>query len=411
MHRRSISIAALALLALTGCARTRHPGDWADVHEITPASLGHRAAADPTVAADAAGRVALTFVTRDSAGACDLWVAVSRDRGATFAPPQRLDPVAGRVSSYSESRPLAVWGSGGRLAVAWSRLRADTGMTTDLVVRASADQGATFGPPVVINDDSLEADMFHGFPALAFLGGGALFAAWMEGGTDAEGERIGSLVTATSPDGGLTWSANAVVSDSLCPCCRASVLALDDRRLGLLWRGVSGGARDPVLAFSSDGGRTFAPGRPVGSDDWRLEICPSDGPVMSATGDAGVAVWSTGVDPAGVRLAPWRFGMGITGLTRTLLDSLVHAAHPRVAPLGASSLLVVQGLPNGDSVSVIAARVLDPDGSLSPWTFLGAGARDAWVAPLDAGAALVIWVEGARPLSRVRLARIERRVR
>jgi hypothetical protein len=403
--------AVLLALALTGCARTRHPGDWAAVREVTPAPLGQRAATDPTVATDTAGHVALTFVTRDNEGARDLWVTVSRDGGASFTAPQRLDPVEGLVSSYSESRPLAVWGPGGRLAVAWSRLRSDSGLTSDLVVRSSADQGATFGPPVVVNDDSLETGLFHGFPALAYLGDGALFAAWMEGGTGSGDEGAGSLVSATSRDGGITWSANTVVSDSLCPCCRSCALAFDGGRVALLWRGAASNVRDPLMAFSTDDGATFGPARPLGSDGWVLEACPSDGPVMSANDDAGVAAWSTGVAPAGLRLAPWRFGMGVTGLARPLLDSLAQAAHPHVAPLGASTLVVAQGLPAGDSVSVIAARVLDPDGSLTPWTFLGAGARDAWVAPLGRGAALVAWVEGDRPRSRVRLARLERRPR
>ncbi len=301
-------------------------------------------------------------------------------------------------------------GDGGRLAIAWSELRADSGAAADLVVRASADAGATLGPPVVVNDDTLGRPTYHGFPALAFQPDGALFAAWMDGRShpEAEAETMGALFTALSFDGGLTWTPNAMVTDSLCPCCRASVAGLGDERLALAYRSAARGVRDPVLAFSVDGGRTFEPERPLADDRWRIEACPSDGPVLAAAGRGGAAVWTTGADPAGVYLAPWTFGRGATGPRRALLDSLSRAAHPRVAPLGGATLVTVEARPAGDSVTVIAARALEPDGALTPWVFLGVHARDAWLAPLTPRAALVAWVERERSTPRIRLARLER---
>ena len=64
----SRALASLAV-ATAGCAAPRRPPDWATVHEATPAFLDSLAARDPAVAADAHGRVALTFlVTFDSEG-------------------------------------------------------------------------------------------------------------------------------------------------------------------------------------------------------------------------------------------------------------------------------------------------------------------------------------------------------
>jgi hypothetical protein len=410
---RRASLVAVALSLLAGCARPPHPADWADVRELTPASLERRTAEFPALATDGGARVALTFVQPDSAGGRTLWLAVSRDSGRTFAAPVRVDTAAHRVSSYAESRPMAAWGPDGRLAVVWSELRSDTALVAALMVRTSADGGRTFAAPVTVNDDSLGAPVFHGFPALAWLADGTLFAAWMDGRTHPldESESYGALFTSRSADDGHTWDANTIVTDSLCPCCRATVADLGDGRLALAYRSAARGVRDPVIAFSADGGRTFGPEHPLAADHWVLDACPSQGPSLAVTGVTGVAVWTTGAEPAGTYFAPWAFGAGPTGPRRALLDSLARGEHPKAAPLGAATLLAVAGVPRGDSVWVAAVRALEPDGTLTPWVFLGVHARDVWLAPVGRDAALVAWVERHAGAARVRLARVTHRVR
>ena len=54
------------------CTASRAPSDWASVREVTPSFLLALEATDPALAADEHGRVALTFVTRDSTGK-NLW--------------------------------------------------------------------------------------------------------------------------------------------------------------------------------------------------------------------------------------------------------------------------------------------------------------------------------------------------
>jgi hypothetical protein len=410
MRPIAVPLALAAALAATGCARTPRPDDWVRVREITPTTLEHRAAADPAVAADDHGRVALTWVTSDSLGGLDVWLALSSDSGVTFGVPRRLNAVPGRVSSYAESRPLPAWGPGGRLAVAWAELRADTGMAADVVVRASADAGASWGTPVTVNDDVAGRPVYHGFPALAWLPDGTLFAAWMDGRHTPPGEEesVGALVAAVSPDGGRTWEPNVLVTDQLCPCCRPAAQVPGEGRVVLAYRTALHDMRDPVLAFSGDGGRTFRAGVTVSPDGWELDACPSDGPALTGEGYTGVVAWYTGVAPEGVYLAPWEYGRGAAGLRRALGDSLEHAAHPRLARLGAAPLVAVVGRARGDSTDVMAVRALDPDGSLTPWAFLGTHVRTAWLASQPPRAALACWVERERGVSRVRLARLTR---
>src|SRR5437773_4173289 len=102
-HRlRSLAALAPAVLALTlaaGCAPGVRGGTAFGLREITPSFLMSLEARDPALAADARGTVALVWVTRESSRA-DVWLAVSRDSGASFSTPVRVNVAAGRVQSF-----------------------------------------------------------------------------------------------------------------------------------------------------------------------------------------------------------------------------------------------------------------------------------------------------------------------
>jgi hypothetical protein len=60
----SARLAALLALACASCAPRPSGTPWARVTELTPGFLASGVAADPSLAVDHAGRVALTWVTR-----------------------------------------------------------------------------------------------------------------------------------------------------------------------------------------------------------------------------------------------------------------------------------------------------------------------------------------------------------
>src|SRR5437867_1403716 len=101
-----------AALAGGGCQVVPRSDGAFGVREITPPFLLAAEASDPAIVADAGGHIALTWVSRDSTGA-NLWLSVSRDSGATFGAPVRVNLAAGRVVSFAESRPIAALGPGG----------------------------------------------------------------------------------------------------------------------------------------------------------------------------------------------------------------------------------------------------------------------------------------------------------
>jgi hypothetical protein len=58
---------------------------------------------------------------------------------------------------------------------------------------------------------------------------------------------------------------------------------------------------------------------------------------------------------------------------------------------------------------VLAVRVLDASGALTPWTLLGAGAEQGWIAAAGSSVALACWSERRASGTRVRLVQIEPR--
>ncbi|MBI1797341.1 MAG: exo-alpha-sialidase [Candidatus Eisenbacteria bacterium] len=345
---------ALAILA-TGCARR---ADWADVRDVTPEFLADRAAAEPAVAADARGSVALTWTTSNPPGV-DAWVAISRDGGASFSAPARINARAGAVRSDAENRPMA-WLGDGRVLLAWSEARRDGSGAVDLLVRTSDDDGASFSAPVVINDDLDDRrDVFHGRAAITALHDGALFAAWCddrERGRATDGAT--ALFSASSGDGGRTWSDNRPITVRAHDGSRPAISVDETGGVTIAYRTATGGT---AIAESHDGGTNFR---------------------------ADIAVDGERTD-------------------RVLDDSLTGTANPHIVAWGGAMLAAVEARPRADTTRRVIAIRSVVDDARAPWVFLGADADQAWLAPAGP-AALVVWREGGAARGRVRVVRVTR---
>src|SRR5262245_57128858 len=381
---------------------------------MTPAFLVGGSARDPSLAADRHGRVALTWVTGDSSGQ-DLWLSLSADSGSTFAPPVRVNSRHGSVASDAESRPITALGPAGELLVAWSERREGWPSVADLVVRASADGGRTLGPPSVVNDDAADGrPSFHGSGALVALPNGDWFAVWVdtrEHTSSPEGSERASLFSALSSDGGQSWSDNRSLTSRACACCRVAALADSDGTIAVAYRTAVEGVRDPALLVTRDRGVSVALDTVLAADGWRAGECPMDGPAGTADrGGGGRVAWYSGAANA-VWNVPWR-ATGIAGLRREVSDSLASGRHPCLLRLGDATLVALETAPRSvPAPGAIALRSLEPDGTLTPWLYLGAGARGAAMTAIGDHAALVGWTERGDPRARVRLARVMRHPR
>jgi predicted neuraminidase len=129
-------------------------------------------AAEPTVSQLSSGKLVMALRTNDGW----LWTAHSQDRGQTWSAPQRCDIEA------AESSHNLFCTSKGVLVLAINACKPPR--RTPLTLRASADEGRTWGQPLKLDavDDPAEGEEIWGrqvaYPSIAELSDGTLIVVW-----------------------------------------------------------------------------------------------------------------------------------------------------------------------------------------------------------------------------------------
>jgi len=121
----------------------------------------------------------------------DVRVTHSDDGGQSFA----ASAVPYAASAADQQMPALATGPDGTLYVAWADYRDEQ---YDLYLAASADHGATFAEPVLVNTVTAATQLD---PQLAVDGDGVLYAVWNDNSRT------------TSDDNGVRWDVKVAVSD------------------------------------------------------------------------------------------------------------------------------------------------------------------------------------------------------
>lgn len=216
-----------------------------------------------------------------------IYFAASKDSGRTFGAPVIVSS-AGQLSLGMHRGPRVAYTA---YAIVLSAVVGDSGHGKDGDVMAwrSRDGGATWSGPVRVNDVAGSAR--EGLHGMASGGKDVLFAAWLdlrEKGTRIYGARS-SDAGATWSTNHLVYESP---SGTVCQCCHPSV-AIDARGvIHVMFRNALDGSRDMYAARSQDGGRTFGAARKLGLGTWKLDACPMDGGGLAVDSEGQVTtVW------------------------------------------------------------------------------------------------------------------------
>ena len=181
----------------------------------------------------------------------DIFLARSDDGGVTFGPNVRVDDFPGfeRINE----RPTLAADDAGTVHAAWTDLRAREPDTNVFYAR-STDGGATFPPPVQLDDSKVGFDPDTDTPSNQWhpsmvLDDGTLFVAWQD-------NRLGNndVFFTTSTDGGTTFAPAERVDDtgagtSVQTRPRLAVAGRGARRMCYVaWEDDRDGTRDIYLA-------------------------------------------------------------------------------------------------------------------------------------------------------------------
>jgi cysteine-rich repeat protein len=139
----------------------------------------------------------------------DILVARSTDDGATWTPPAALNTNAGSDSGHDSFPQVTTDGAGSWVAVWYSSdsLGGTIGTDYDILMARSTDSGATWTPPVALNTNAATDSGGDRFPQVTTDGAGSWVAAWQS--NDSLGGTIGTdrdILMARSANEGATWT-------------------------------------------------------------------------------------------------------------------------------------------------------------------------------------------------------------
>ncbi len=354
-----------------------------------------------------ANHVVVTWAARTPAGT-DAYAAMSRDGGVSFEAPVRVNDTPGDARVSGEQAPRVGLGQG--VHVLWGGrsgaapvMRSATARPGESRFRPAAlvhGEGLTglrgWGSLAVTPRGTLH---------VAWLDGRANAALSQTPATGAarRATRQDLYHAARDPDG--KWRETRVASD-VCFCCKTAIAAGEDGSVYVAWRHVyPPNVRDVAVARSGDGGRTFGPPVRVSADGWALDGCPDDGPSLALDGRGALHIaWPTTVASGGKGVF-YAFSTdgGRSFAPRLRVDEAGGtAAHPQLA--ARDGRLLIAWEERGAGAARVRLRALTTAANARAWTpqlaprittLGGVGAATYPAVAASHGAALVAWTEEA----------------
>lgn len=348
--------------------------------------------ANKAPSAAAFGKTVVVVWTASDFKQSDIYVSTSSDSGATFGPPVRVNDVEGDARASGEQPARVAIASGNAMHVVWPSKHGDASV---IRYAQSTDGGRTFSRAETIAGESLTGA--RGWQAMTIRYDGGVQVVWLDG---RHAMHTGAMGAPRQDIFHASWSRNRTrseraVATQVCFCCKTAVAASGDR-VYAAWRHIfPGGVRDIAVARSDDNGATFGDPLRLSNDGWKIDACPDDGPSMVADGHGRLHLaWPTMVQ-AGQgqpRKAIFYSSMAQDGrfTPRLRLDAGdAETAHPQIASDEHGSSAVVWD-EAAAGVRRIALRKI-ADGAVAPVEhFDDRGGSYPVIAAAD-GAWVIVW--------------------
>jgi chitodextrinase len=241
---------------------------------------------EPAIAVDPTNNRVIHVVwtdTRTPATGPDIYYINSTDGGSSFNPPSlRINTDA---TAAEQGMPHIAVAPDRSVDIVWRDPR-NPAKGPDIYFAKSTNLGASWNPPIVLNDDVGAAVQAE--PRIAINESGTIFVAW----TDSRNANTVQDIYATrSTNGGASFTANVRVNDDQGPVQQtAASLAARGGRVQLAWQDFRRGGPYPfdIYTSSSPDGLTWSSNVRVTTDSaGNFALAPSLG--LDGTGDIVVA--------------------------------------------------------------------------------------------------------------------------
>lgn len=357
--RSAVALAACCVLAACGAGGPERAS--VDVRDI--GFPGGDGSGQPRLTADVDGAVILSWLEpRDDAVA----LMFSRLVDGAWAEPAVIvesDALFVNWADFPSVTPIAedLW------VAHWLGLIEGTYGAYNVFTAISRDRGATWASVTQLNDDDTETE--HGF-ADVFAWGDSVGAVWLDGrelanwSFDNPDALLGVSLRYARLDRTGAVADRGIVDDLVCDCCQPDV-ALTSVGPMVAYRDRTEDEIRDVVVRRHDGA-TWSEPEPLGDEHWLIEGCPVNGPAIAARGADVAVAWFTAADQMPrVRLARSTDGGDTFGAA---MDLDTEGAYGQVdVVLDAEGRALVTWWRRAATGGIdLAARTVDRAGALGP---------------------------------------------
>lgn len=359
-------LAALCLLAAAcGGERADAADTLASTDAPAPRPLPTPAAAgsgEPNLTVGPDGRVYLSWIepAADSAHALRFSVL----EGDQWSAPRTVASGRGWFVNWADFPAMAVL-PGNRLAAHWLQKSGTSTYAYDVRVAVSPDGGATWTQGTVPHTDGTASE--HGFVSMWPARGDSVALVWLDGrkyGASEDEHDLKNEMTLRYTTVGMDGRAapDREIDGRVCDCCQTGMAMTASGPLVVYRDRSPDEVRDIYVTRMVNG--AWTEGRPVHADGWVMPACPVNGPQADADGQRVAVAWFTAADstPA-VKLAFSTDG-GATFAAPVRVDGGNPEGRVDVQLLADGGALVSWIERMGETEAAVRVRRVGPDGRM-----------------------------------------------
>jgi hypothetical protein len=163
---------------------------------------------------------------------------------------------------------------------------------SDLHLTYSKDNGKTWATSFLPHHDGTKGQ--HAFPSFFEMPGNMLGLVWLDARAQAANpEDLDASISLRYAAFDPSWkqTADAQVDPRVCECC-STTTAVTSEGVIVAFRDRSEKEIRDIAVSRLENGK-WTEGTPVHNDNWEIEACPVNGPMLSARGRQAVAAWFT----------------------------------------------------------------------------------------------------------------------
>ncbi len=279
-----LAFAAPPEAQLAGSAETPPVPAAAALESIDPPAAAGAMA--PALAVDGADLVAVWIEPSEAPGGGHR-LRFSRWSEGSWRAPVTITAGDDLFVNFADTPEIGRTGDGG-LVVAWLARSAPGTYDYDVWLARSSGRSEPFAPLGRLNDDGVAAE--HGFVSFVAEPRGAR-AFWLDGRRTPAG---GAMTLRSAALLGDSIGASEEIDGRVCDCCSTAAAAVAGGTVIAYRDRTDEEVRDVRLALRRASGATSTVG--VGTDGWRIEGCPVNGPALAADGAEVVVAWYTAAE-------------------------------------------------------------------------------------------------------------------